>query len=44
MAESHDDERIFFVDPEQRGIIPFTPLSQPFHAPIDPSLAFARNS
>jgi leucyl/phenylalanyl-tRNA--protein transferase len=20
MAESHDDERIFFVDPEQRGI------------------------
>jgi leucyl/phenylalanyl-tRNA--protein transferase len=25
MAESHDDERIFFVDPEQRGIIPLHP-------------------
>jgi leucyl/phenylalanyl-tRNA--protein transferase len=25
MAESHDDERIFFVDPEQRGVIPLDP-------------------
>lgn len=25
MAEHHDDERIFFVDPEQRGIIPLHP-------------------
>jgi leucyl/phenylalanyl-tRNA--protein transferase len=25
MAESHDDERIFFVDPKQRGIIPLHP-------------------
>ena len=25
MAERHDDERIFFVDPEQRGIIPLHP-------------------
>lgn len=25
MAESHDDDRIFFVDPDQRGVIPLDP-------------------
>lgn len=27
MAESHDDDRIFFIDPDQRGVIPLdTPM------------------
>lgn len=25
MAESHDDDRIFFIDPDQRGVIPLDP-------------------